>query len=202
MRRLELCGTLAIALATIGGCASAGEYVWVTALPPTEIAAARGAEYVIVDGDVLAVRVVGQDSASATTRVRSDGRISLPLIGDVGARGHTPTTLARDIEARLKPFIVVPSVSVAVQETQAAKVSIVGEVAHPGVYVLGDDAHLLAALALAGGPTDFASSDKIFVLRATATAPLRVRFTWRRLTHGDLPDSQFTLRGGDTVVVE
>jgi polysaccharide export outer membrane protein len=202
MRRLELGVRVVMAIAALGGCASTGEYVWVTALPPTEISAVHGAEYVIVEGDVLAVRVVGQDSASATTRVRSDGRISLPLIGDVIARGHTPTTLARDIEARLKPFIVVPSVSVAVQETQAAKVSIVGEVVHPGVYVLGDDAHLLQALALAGGTTDFAASDKIFVLRATATAPIRIRFTWRRLTHGDLPDSQFTLRGGDTVVVE
>jgi polysaccharide export outer membrane protein len=202
MRRRELGALLVMAVASLGGCGSTGNYVWVTALPPTEVSAAHGAEYVIVEGDVLAVRVVGQDSASATTRVRSDGRITLPLIGDVMARGHTPTTLSRDIETRLKPFIVVPSVSVAVQETQAAKVSIVGEVTHPGVYMLGDDAHLLAALALAGGPTDFASSDKIFVLRATAAAPLRIRFTWRRLTHGDLPDSQFTLRGGDTVVVE
>jgi polysaccharide export outer membrane protein len=186
----------------LSACASTGAYVWAEAAPASEMSSPPPGEYVIQDGDSLAVRVVGQDSASTTGRVRSDGRISVPLIGEVFARGQTTTLLAAEIATRLKLYIVAPAVSVSVQEASSARVSILGEVARPGVYPISPASGLLDAVALAGGLTDYASSDRLFVLRATGTSTLRIRFSYDRLARGEAPDAKFVLRGGDTLVVE
>ena len=193
------CALLAASLSA--ACVSAGGFVWVSALPESEIAPKVDAEYVIQDGDELAVKVIGQDSSSTTGKVRQDGRISVPLMGEVIARGVTPPALAKEIEARLKPFIVAPAVMVSVQASEPTKISVVGEVARPGIYAITPGAGVVEALALAGGVSDYASSDRIFVVRELP-APMRIRFTYERLTRGALPEARFKLRPGDTLVVE
>ena len=162
----------------------------------------RTGEYVIEAGDVLAMRVVGQDGLTTRGRVRADGRISLPLVGDVEAVSRTPVRLGKELEARIKPFMVAPSVSIAVEESLPVQVSVVGEVAHPGVYAVAPDAGVLWAIAGAGGPTEYATRDRIFVVRASQGRTARIRFTYDRLTRGVLPDAFFALRPGDAVVVE
>jgi polysaccharide biosynthesis/export protein len=159
-----------------------------------------GADYVVEPGDMLSVRVFNQESMSTRARVRSDGRISAPFVGDVSVAGKAPVAVAHDLEARLKTFVVNPVVTVTVDEFAQPAVAVVGEVAHPGVYNIDGQSGVLRALALAGGITDYASHDNVYVLRHGG--PQRVRFTYRALTDNEPHAASFRLRGGDTVVVE
>jgi polysaccharide export outer membrane protein len=188
----------ALGLASIG-CGSTGPYVWARDLPPEEAAAST---YLIAAGDVVGVRVFNQEPMSTRTKVRTDGRISVPLLGDVDVRGKAPVAVAKEIETRLKDFINSPLVTVTVEEFQPATVSILGEVGHPGTYPLDQNASLLTALANAGGLTENASRDSIFVLREAPVAR-RIRLTYDWLTQS-VPSraTTFRLRSGDVVVVE
>jgi polysaccharide export outer membrane protein len=178
------------------GC-TAGPYVWVSDLPPE---GAFGSDYLVETGDTLSVRVFNQDTMSTRTRVRSDGKISVPFLGDVAVRGKTPSAVARDLEARFKSYVVTPAVTVTVDEFQQPTVAVVGEVAHPGVYTIEPSVGVLRALALAGGLTDYASHDNIYVLRPAG--PRRIRLTYRALTENEPRAGAFHLQAGDTVVVE
>ncbi len=179
------------------GCSSAGQYVWVD-----EYNFGSGApeEFVLGPGDLVDVRVFHEDAMSGKARVRNDGMISLPFLGDVRAGGVAPARLAREIETRLKEFIRNPVVTVSLEERQAANIPVLGEVAHPGIYPLAD-AGLVQALAAAGGLTQFASKDRIFVLRPNPTAA-RVRFRFEDIARGKGAAAMFRLRAGDSVVVE
>jgi len=183
----------------VAGCAGAGQYVWAKDLPPSTTSAH---EYLIGAGDLISIRVVNQDSMSTHARVRTDGRIALPLLGDVEVRGKTPSSLRAELEARLKEYIVAPSVTVNVEEVAPVMVSVLGEVAHPGVVKLDPNASVAEALAGAGGLTDYANRDRIFVVRRENKAPLRVRFTFDGLEGSDAAAVGFGLRRGDVVVVE
>lgn len=199
LRRLALCG----ALLALAGCGPTGAYVWVNDVPKTDLAGAGDGAYVIGAGDLLSVRVYNQEAISTRGRVRPDGRIAVPLAGEIEAVGRRPVDLAKEIEAHLKSFVVAPVVAVSVEEIQPVKISVLGEVARPGMFTLEAGAGVLEALASAGGPTDFADKDAIFVLRRRGAAPpLRVRFTYAQLTGGAGNAAAFTLVSGDVVTVE
>src|SRR5262249_13877666 len=115
----------------------------------------------------------------------------------------SPATLSRQIEARLKPFMVAPSVAIIVEEAQPVKVAVVGEVGHPAVLAVTPGTRVLQVLALAGGITEYANRDRIFVLRdRPVRGPLRIRFTYRDLIRGVGRAATFRVESGDTVVVE
>jgi len=179
------------------GCGSTGPFVWANQLRADEVGSA---DYVISAGDVVSVRVFGQEAMSTHAKVRSDGKISMPFLGDVSVVGKPPAEVAREMEAGLKNFINAPNVTVSVDESQATTVSVIGEVAHPGTVAIERNAGLLQALANAGGLTETASRDDIYVLRSTPV-PRRIRFTYELLTKNP-PTSTFRLRPGDVVVVE
>ncbi|MBX3190055.1 MAG: polysaccharide biosynthesis/export family protein [Labilithrix sp.] len=195
MRRSLALGAL-IALFAVA-CGGTGPYVWVESLPPES---ARANDVVIQDGDILNVRVFNQDPLSTRERVRSDGRISIPVIGEVVARGKRPAQLAGEIQERLKDIVKVPSVIVTLEQPAELKVSVVGEVRNSGVFQLDPGSNVLHALAAAGGLTDYADSDKIFVLRRSM--PQRVRFRFSDLRSHEARSVAFTLQAGDVVVVE
>jgi polysaccharide export outer membrane protein len=195
MRRL----VLAIALFWIASCAPIGPYVWVDDyVEPAEI---DPGEYHIAPGDLLSVRVYNQEAMSSRPRVRDDGRVSLPLLGDVQAAGLAPDAFAERIKQRLKEFLATPSVSVAVEETRILSVPVLGEVARPGQYPLERGAGVLDALAAAGGLTDYSHRDRIFVLRKLPN-PARIRLTFEALSRGAGRASAFRLQRSDTIVVE
>jgi polysaccharide biosynthesis/export protein len=118
-------------------------------------------EYVIGPDDVLAVNVWKEDEISRQVPVRPDGRVSLPLIGDVQAAGLTPLELQQSIRARLAAYLVNPTVTVMVLEARSHHFNVVGEVEHPGSFVLGQPLTVLDALAMAGGFRDFAKTGGI-----------------------------------------
>ncbi len=161
-------------------------------------------EYVISPGDLLHVQVFQQEAMSARVRVRRDGKVSLPMVGDVNIAGRSPTEVAGDLQQRLKDFINTPRVNVVLEEARPVSVSIVGEVMRPGITTMEANSGVLTAIASAGGLTDFAHRDGIFVLRKVPANDTlrRIRFTWDALTRGDGNAARFTLLPGDTVVVE
>lgn len=193
----ELRSWLVVVAIVSTGCGSTGPFVWANQLGADEVGSA---DYMISAGDVVSIRVFGQEAMSTHAKVRSDGKISMPFLGDVLVVGKPPAAVAREMEAGLKSFINAPNVTVSVDESQATTVSVIGEVAHPGTIAIERNAGLLQALANAGGLTETASRDDIYVLRATPV-PRRIRFTYELLTKSP-PTSTFRLRPGDVVVVE
>jgi polysaccharide biosynthesis/export protein len=175
------------------------DYIWVDDLMPTRITPVG--EYTIGYGDAISVRVYNQDNMSARVRVRNDGKVSLPFLNDVEAAGKSPTQLAQDIQTRLREYIVNPMVTVVLEETRPLSISVLGEVIKPGVYPLESGAGVLQAIASAGGATDFARRDRVFVLRKMPE-PMRIRFTYEALVSGQGKAAGFDLRPGDVVVVE
>jgi len=157
--------------------------------------------YVIQSGDLLQVRVFNQPDMSARVRVRDDGKISIPFLNDVNAVGLTPNALAQQIQVRLKEFINAPVVTISLEEPRPFSISVIGEVTKPGVYALPAGAGVLQALAAAGGLTQYASKNKIFVIRETPERA-RIRFEFEQLTQAGGKAATFRLRLGDIVVVE
>jgi polysaccharide export outer membrane protein len=179
----------------LAGC-GATPFVWID-----ELAQQRDVDdYLIAPGDVVGVRVFNQENMSTRARVRSDGKMALPFLGDVELRGKTPTAVSKELGVRFKEFVVSPMVTVSVEETQPTVVSVLGEVAHPGNFTLDASSGVLQALAAAGGFTDYASRDAIYVARR-ASGP-RVRFTFSSLAHGEGRAATFRLHAGDVVIVE
>ena len=197
---------LVIALLTVvaagPGCKTSGEYVWVDDVPQTPQVADR--EYVIQAGDTISVRVWGQDNLSSRSRVRPDGKISLPYVPEVQAAGVTPTVLSKKIQASLKDLLVNPVVTVTLDEQRPLQVSVLGEVARPGAFVLDQNPGVLQAIAMAGGMTPFANKDAIMVIRQRPEggSPQRIRFSYEALTQIKGRAAAFRLQGGDVVVVE
>jgi polysaccharide export outer membrane protein len=196
--RTLLSSLAALALLVSSGCASTGPYFWVQDLPPS--VPQEKATYVIATGDVLSVTVRQDDRLSTKTKVRTDGRITLSLVGEVDARGHTLGALARELTKRLTPYIEKPSVTVSLEDTRPLTVTVLGELARPGVYALEPASGVLEALASAGGLTEFADHDQIYVIRKNPR--LRIRFTYEALLWNDPSATTFRLAPGDIVTVE
>src|SRR5499427_441482 len=121
--------------------------------------------------DVIEVSVYQDKELDRTVPVRPDGKISLPLIGEMTASGKTATELQKEIAQKLKQFVADPTVTVVVKEVNSPKVSILGEVKTPGMYKIKDRATLLDVIALAGGLTEFAKKNKIVVIRTDSNGP-------------------------------
>jgi polysaccharide biosynthesis/export protein len=182
------------------GCASTVPFTWYTQLPQTEWVGAQG-DYVIGVGDVIDIRVFDQASVSLSGRIRRDGRIAVPILGEVMAAGKRPGDLSRELELRLKEFIVSPRVIVNIIESVPITVSLVGEVSAKGTMTLSPPATLLQALAQAGGLSEFADDEAIYVVRKTPTFQ-RIRFTYDALLRNSGGAATFPLRSGDVVMVE
>ena len=192
-------GVLALILLVVCSCASVGRFVWVDEYP--ERPEVGAGDYQIGVGDLLAIRVYGHDPLATRERVRQDGKISLPLVGDVQAAGLSPGQLGEEVKSRLKDFITSPFVTVGVEEIRPLSVPVLGEVNHPGQYTLEKGSGVLEALAAAGGLSDMAHPDRIFVLRKSPD-PVRIRLSFEALSRGQGRAGAFRLHPTDSVVVE
>ena len=158
--------------------------------------------FVIGNDDVLAVNVWKEPDVSRSIPVRSDGKISLPLVGEVQATGRTPRKLEQDIAARLKNYIAEPEVTVIVQQINSQKFNILGQVNRPGSYVINNSATVLDAIAVAGGFRDFAKQKSIYVLRQNADgSQTRMPFNYKEVVKGKNPAQNVKLQPRDTIVV-
>lgn len=159
-------------------------------------------EFVIGTGDVLAVNVWKETEVSRVVPVRSDGRISLPLVGEIQAGGRTPKQLEAEISAKLKDYVSEPEVTVIVQEIKSQKFNVLGMVMKPGSYTLTNPTTVLDAIAMAGGFRDFAKQKDIYVLRRAADGTqTRLGFNYKDVVKGHKSTQNVALQSNDTVVV-
>ncbi|QSQ21566.1 polysaccharide biosynthesis/export family protein [Pyxidicoccus parkwayensis] len=195
-RALLACAALLLA----SGCTGLGKYVWVDEYqekpPPPD------ASYRIAAGDLLNIRVWNQEALTTQARVREDGRISLLFLDDVEAAGHSPAMLSQQISTRLKDYINHPVVTVALEQARPIKVTMVGEINRIGPLEIEPGSSLLQALAGAGGFTEYAHKDRVFVMRQEDGTPVRIRFRYDDLIRAEGRAPTFRLRPGDVVVVE
>jgi polysaccharide export outer membrane protein len=158
--------------------------------------------FVIGDDDVLAINVWKEPDVSRSIPVRSDGKISLPLAGEMQAAGLTPLALEREIASKLKSYISEPEVTVMVQQINSQKFNILGMVTKPGSFPLTNSATVLDAIALAGGFRDFAKKKSIYVLRRNADgSEVRIPFNYKEVVKGQNPAQNIKLQPRDTIVV-
>lgn len=165
-------------------------------------AAHSDSSYVIGANDVLAINVWKEPDISRSVPVRSDGKISLPLVGELQAGGQTPKQLEIEIAKRLASYISEPEVTVIVTDSKSQKINIMGMIARPGAFLLTSPTTILDAIAMAGGFKDFAKQKSIYVLRqAPDGTQQRIPFNYKDVIKGKNPEQNVRLQAGDTVVV-
>jgi polysaccharide export outer membrane protein len=170
--------------------------------PNSEAAKGHDNTFIIGTDDVLAVSVWKEPDISRSIPVRSDGKISLPLVGEVQAAGQTPLKLEQDIAARLKSYIGEPEVTVIVQQINSQKFNILGQVSRPGSYPIANAATVLDAIAVAGGFRDFAKQKSIYTLRQNADGTqTRLPFNYKDVVKGRNTAQNIKLLPRDTIVV-
>lgn len=158
--------------------------------------------FIIGNDDLLAINVWKEPDVSRSIPVRSDGKISLPLIGELQAAGQTPAKLEQDIAERLKNYISEPEVTVIVQQINSQKINILGMVNRPGSYVLAGSMTVLDAIAQAGGFRDFAKQKSIYVLRQNVDGTqTRLSFNYKEVVKGINPAQNLKLQPRDSIIV-
>ncbi len=158
--------------------------------------------FVIGNDDVLAINVWKETDISRSTQVRSDGKISLPLVGEIQAAGRTPLQLEQDITTKLRNYITKPEVTIMVEQINSEKFNILGQVAKPGSYSLTLAPTVVDAIAIAGGTRDFAKQKTIYILRQNVGGgESRIAFNYKDFIKGKNLQQNVKLRPHDTVVV-
>ncbi|MBP1598855.1 MAG: kpsD 2, partial [Acidobacteria bacterium] len=156
--------------------------------------------FVIGLEDVLRVDVWREAELSAPQIVvRPDGKITLPLIGDVQAAGFTTKQLQDNLTERFKEFAQAPTVSVMVLKIESQRVSIVGNVSKPGTYPLGSPLTVLELIARAGGLTEYANTKNIKIVRKKDGTTLN--FNYKDAIKGKNLKQNVYLENGDIVMV-
>ncbi len=184
----------------LSGCTYNDPQVVVSPGPPEE-GFRLGPEDVI---DVVVWR--NPDLTREAIVIRPDGKISLPLIGDVQAQGLTAGELAQGLTARYKEYKENPAVSVNVQEVNSYNIFVLGEVNQPGKFPLKSYSTVLQAISMAGGFTQFAAENGIQVVRHQInkdgqSQEIRIPVNYDSLLSEDGAEYNFILHPGDTIVV-
>jgi len=190
---------------TIAGMAMATAAQAPLSVPPS--ATVSGTPYRINPGDELEVLVWGDERLQRSVLVLPDGTFAFPLVGQVNAAGRLPSDLERVITAGLQPQYKgpVPQVTVSVKKPSGYQFSVVGKVRNPGTFTPGRYVNALEALAIAGGPAEFANTSGARVIRKSGeqlfVVPVRLQDALRgdtsRLSPGEIP----RIESGDTLVV-
>ncbi len=164
-------------------------------------------DFLLGPEDVLEIAVWrNQDLTQKEEIIRPDGKISMPLLGEVVASGLTANQLATHIMERLKAYKESPSVSVRVKEVNSYYVFVLGEAMKPGKYKLKSHATVLQAIAVAGGFTSYAAKNRMQVLRTVSTdngetREVRIPARYNDLVYGEGQIGNFLLKSGDVVII-
>ena len=153
--------------------------------------------YKVGPADVLAVNVWGEDKFSGKYTVHQDGKITIPLLGDIEAGDKTPVEIEAAVSKELTKYVVKPRVTVTVDEVLSKKYFLNGLVAHPGEYPLAVPTTILDAISRAGGLQDFANEKKIYILRGEKKLP----FNYKEIKNGKHLEQNIKLEPGDHIFV-
>jgi polysaccharide export outer membrane protein len=181
-----------------GGCLQQEVQYKGTSVPPTE--------FLIGPEDVLLVTVWRNQELSKEVIVRPDGKISLPLLGDIPAAGLTAQALSKQVADGLVDFMSTPTVSVQVKEINSYHIFAVGEVTRPGKIVLKSFTSVLQGISYAGGFTLYASRNNVHVLRNVKngqgeTKQVMIPVPYQDIVKGKNLEANIILKAGDVIVV-
>lgn len=190
---------LAVGVLAVVGCA--GHRTPAAVYAKAALDDPRKHPYVIGVADVVRVSVWKDPDLSTDAIVRPDGTITLPLVGEVMASGSTALDLQRHIARRLGEFAKDAVVTVAVAEVNSYHFTVDGNVVHPGVFTLSHYVTVSEAVALAGGPTRYAETSDMVVVRTTSGRTERIRIDYDGILSGDTPEQDIVVLAGDAVRV-
>ena len=165
----------------------------------------KSAEYLIGPEDILEISVWKNEDLSRLVTVRPDGMVTLPLLGDISAAGRAPSALRAEIVERLVEYQKSAEVSVIVQTVNSYKMFILGGVTRPCIYTLKSRTTILQAIAIAGGFSEFASKNKIVLIREKNHGQIKQQKI--KIQFGDIvnvkksKDNNLVLMPGDTIFV-
>ena len=159
-------------------------------------------EYRIGPGDVLNIEVWKDAALSRLVAVLPDGKISFPLIGELTAGDRTVAELKKEIESKISRFVPDSPLTVEVRQVNSLHIYVLGRVNAPGRFVLTSNVTVLQALAIAGGPNQFANKSRIRIFRekggkTTMSAP----FDYDEVTAGRHIETNVLLERGDVIHV-
>ena len=159
-------------------------------------------EYIIGCGDVLEILTWREQAFSIPEAlVRTDGKITMPVINDIEAAGKTPVQLQKEIEEKLKEYVTNPEVTVTVRDPASQKFYILGEVQNTGEYPLNKRLTVLQAFALAGGFTEWASKKEILLLRKKDGKDIAITINYKELADGENLKQNIYIKADDTIIV-
>lgn len=197
-RNLVTTAVLIAFLSGVGGCSQQNVQYQGMSVPPTE--------FLIGPEDVLVVTVWRNQELSKEVIVRPDGKISLPLIGDIMAAGLSAQVLSKHVADALAEFMSTPTVSVQVKEINSYHIFAVGEVGKPGKIPLKSFTTVVQGISYAGGFTTFASRNNVHVLRMVKnsqgeTKQVMIPVPYLDIIQGKNLEANFILKAGDVIVV-
>jgi polysaccharide export outer membrane protein len=191
----------------VAGCALASFAFSASSQVASPASPATVSPYRINPGDELEILVWGDERLQRAVLVLPDGTFAFPLVGQVNAAGRLPAEIERVITAGLQPQYKgpVPQVTVSVRKASGYQFSVIGKVRSPGTFTPGRYVNALEALAIAGGPAEFANTANTRVIRKAGdqlvVVPVRLQDALRgdtsRLTSREIP----RIESGDTLVV-
>ena len=157
--------------------------------------------YLVEAGDLLGIVVWKNEELSDDYIVRPDGKITIPLIGDIIASGMKTDNISLQIELKLKEFIESPFVTVIVRNAASNLVYVLGEVRNPGVYRIQGSLTVLQVIALAGGFSEFANREKMVLIRLENGVQKKFNFSFKNIIRSPEGGGNILLMRGDTLVV-
>jgi polysaccharide export outer membrane protein len=159
------------------------------------------ADYVIGAEDVLGVLFWREPDMSGEVIVRPDGKITLPLIGELVVAGLKPETVRGEVQKAAGRFFSDANVNIVVKQINSRKVFITGQVGKPGAYPLMAPHSVLQLIALAGGISEYADGDNITIMRPDQKRTRVFKFNYKKVSRGNELEQNIQLMPGDTVVV-
>jgi polysaccharide biosynthesis/export protein len=157
--------------------------------------------YIIGTMDVLEIQVWEEPNFSRQVLVRPDGKITLPLIGDIQAAGISTKGLQSLLTNKLKTYTKNPEVAVILVESNSKKFYIIGKIKRPGTYPLSPDMTVLQALAVTGGLEEWADKDSIRIIRRSGGKESVILFDYNKVLSGKNLEQNILLEPGDTIIV-
>lgn len=182
-----------LAICTIPSCG--GKKAMEKSIPPPS------SQYIIGPEDILKINVWNEPELSLSVPVRTDGKISIPLIHDIQVVNLTPIQLKEELTKKLSQYIENPTVSVIVEEVNSLKIFVVGNVNQPGVFDVKREVNILQAISMAGGFTEWAKKRKIKIFRKHGGVEKVIKVNYNKIISGKHPELNIPLQPGDTIVV-
>lgn len=192
---------LILALALFAGAPTAASPEQQPVAQAAPSAVALPDDYVVGAEDVLGVVFWREAELSGDVTVRPDGRVTLPVIGELQAAGLRPEDLKKQIETAATKYVTDPNVTVVVRAINSRRVFVTGRVTTPGVHLLKGPLTVMQAIALSGGVTEFADAKNIKVLRIMQGKSVTLPFNYKDVVRGRKLEQNILLLPGDTVVV-